>query len=181
MNNEARARARRVRIMIFDVDGIMTDGRLYYTSSGEEMKAFHTLDGHGVKMLREAGIEVALLTARESPMVQRRARELGIDRVVQGASDKHAGYLGLLADCGLQPGDAGYAGDDLMDLPVLLDCAFAASVPGAAPAVRSRVHYVSQTAAGAGAVREICEFILQAQDRLDEVLAPYLAKAPGRP
>ena len=125
-------------------------------------------------------VQVALLTARKSAMVTRRARELGIERVMQGAADKHAGYRELLAACALQPDCAGYAGDDLMDLPVLLDCAFAASVPGAAPAVRDRVHYVTRCEGGGGAVREICEFILHAQGRLDEALAPYLTARPGR-
>ena len=169
-----RDRARRVRLMVFDVDGIMTDGHLYFTSSGEEMKAFHTLDGHGVKMLRECGIEVALLTARQSQIVARRAAELGITRVIQGASDKRAGFESLLRDCGLTAEQAGYAGDDLLDLPVLLRCGFAATVPQAPEAVRSRVHYISRAGSGKGAVREICEYILSAQGRLDQVIAPYL-------
>lgn len=174
MTGSAQERARGIRLMIFDVDGVMTDGRVYLGNSGEEMKAFHILDGHGVKMLREAGVEIALLTARESRIVARRADELGIVHVRQGVADKRSGFDALLEQCRLQPKDAGYAGDDLIDLPVLIRCGFAASVPHAPEAVRSRVHYVSRAAGGQGAVREICEFILRAQGTLDSAISAYL-------
>ena len=174
MNSDAVHRAARVRFMAFDVDGIMTDGRLYMTQSGDEMKAFHTLDGQGIKLLKESGIEVALLTARNSAIVARRADELGIGMLRQGVSDKLAALAELLDDCKLSIDDAGYAGDDLVDLPVLRRCVFSASVPNAAEAVRSRVHYVTHVAAGNGAVRELCEFILQAQGKLDTAIARYV-------
>ncbi len=174
MTADAMERARRVRLMIFDVDGVLTDGRLYLTDSGEEMKSFHTLDGHGLKMLREAGVEIALLTARTSKVVARRAAELGIEHVLQGAADKRAGFAALLSRCGLDAGDAGYIGDDLVDLPVLIRCGFAASVPHAPAAVRSRVHYLTRASGGQGAVRELCEFILTAKGALESAIAPYL-------
>lgn len=161
--------------MVFDVDGVLTDGGLYFNDQGEEMKAFHTLDGHGLKMLRESGVEVAILTARTSAIVARRARELGISRVVQGAADKRAAFEVLLAECRLGPEASGYAGDDLVDLPVLLRCGFAASVPDAPEAVRMRVHYVTSAAGGRGAVRELCEFIMQSQGTFDAALVPYLS------
>ncbi len=157
MTPDARERARAVRLMIFDVDGVMTDGRLYFSNSGEEMKSFHTLDGQGVKMLKESGVEVALLTARQSQIVTRRAAELGITHVRQGASEK-----------------AGYAGDDLVDLPVLMRCGFAASVPEAPEAIRGRVHYVTRAGGGAGAVRELCEFIMESQGSLEAAIARFL-------
>ncbi len=174
MNPEAMERARAVRIMIFDVDGVMTDGRLYFSNGGEEMKAFHTLDGQGVKMLRESGVEVALLTARQSQIVARRAAELGIARIRQGASDKRAGFEDLLRECGMDAAAAGYAGDDLVDLPVLMRCGFAASVPEAPEAVRGKAHYVTRVGGGRGAVREICEFIMQAQGTFEPAIARYL-------
>ena len=174
MSPDAKERARAIRIMVFDVDGVMTDGRLYFSNSGEEMKAFHTLDGQGLKMLRESGVEIAILTARQSRVVARRAAELGITHVRQGAADKRAGFADILADCGLQAANAGYIGDDLVDLPVLTRCAFAASVPEAPEAIRSRVHYVTSAAGGHGAAREVCEFILRAQGRFEQALARYL-------
>ena len=174
MSPDAKERARAIRIMVFDVDGVMTDGRLYFSNSGEEMKAFHTLDGQGLKMLRESGVEIAILTARQSRVVARRAAELGITHVRQGAADKRAGFADILADCGLQAANAGYIGDDLVDLPVLTRCAFAASVPEAPEAIRSRVHYITSAAGGHGAAREVCEFILRAQGRFEQALARYL-------
>jgi len=176
MTPDAKERARAIRIMVFDVDGVMTDGRLYFSNGGEEMKSFHTLDGQGVKMLRESGVEVALLTARQSQIVARRAAELGIVRVRQGAADKRAGFDDLISECGLTADKAGYIGDDLVDLPVLVRCGFAASVPEAPEAVRSRVHYVSRAGGGRGAVRELCEFIMDAQGTLEAAISQYLRR-----
>lgn len=175
MNELAVERARNVRLMVFDVDGVLTDGRLYFNDRGEEMKAFHTLDGHGLKMLRESGVEVAILTARRSDIVERRARELGITLVRQGVADKLAGFRELLAHCRHESAAAGYMGDDLVDLPVLSRCGFAASVPNAPEAVRSRVHFVTRASGGQGAVRELCEFIMAGQGTLQAAIAPYLA------
>jgi 3-deoxy-D-manno-octulosonate 8-phosphate phosphatase (KDO 8-P phosphatase) len=176
MTEDAVGRARAVRLMVFDVDGVMTDGRLYMSNSGEEMKAFHILDGQGVKMLRESGVEVALLTARRSQIVARRAAELGIARVCQGVSDKRSAFDALLSECRLDRTSAGFAGDDLVDLPVLTCCGFAASVPHAPEAVRSRVHYITRAGGGEGAVREICEYVMRAQDTLERAIAAYLRK-----
>lgn len=174
MSAEARERARNVRLMIFDVDGVMTDGKLYYTSSGEEMKAFHTLDGQGVKMLMESGVEVALLTARQSKIVERRAAELGITRLRQGASHKLAGFQDLMREAGVNAESTGYAGDDLVDLVVLLQCGFSATVPEAPQSVSSRVHYVCNRGGGQGAVRELCEFILECQGTLEAAVSRFL-------
>lgn len=174
MTPDARERARSVRIMIFDVDGVMTDGRLYFSNSGEEMKSFHTLDGQGVKMLRESGVEIALLTARQSQIVARRAAELGITHLRQGASDKRAGFDDLLRECGFDAAAAGYAGDDLVDLPVLVRCGFAASVPDAPEAVRGKAHYVTRAGGGRGAARELCEFIMQSQGTLEAAISRYM-------
>jgi 3-deoxy-D-manno-octulosonate 8-phosphate phosphatase (KDO 8-P phosphatase) len=171
----AAGRARNVRLMAFDVDGVLTDGTLYIATSGEEFKAFNILDGHGLRMLRDGGVQLAILSGRESPAVVRRAQELGIDHVHQGLKEKLPAFKALCARSGVTAEQCGFVGDDYPDLPVLLRCGFAASVPGAPEAVRSRVHYVTRAAGGRGAVRELCEFVLDAQGRLDRALGRYLA------
>jgi 3-deoxy-D-manno-octulosonate 8-phosphate phosphatase (KDO 8-P phosphatase) len=166
-------RAAQVRLMIFDVDGVLTDGRLYYGAAGEAMKAFHVRDGHGVKLLREGGIEVAILTARQSEIVAGRARELGIERVVQGAADKAAGFERVLSDARVSAEHCGYMGDDWPDLAVLARVGFAATVADAAPEVRAAAHWVASAAGGHGAVRELAEFVLRAQGRFGALLARH--------
>jgi 3-deoxy-D-manno-octulosonate 8-phosphate phosphatase (KDO 8-P phosphatase) len=172
---DALERARRVKLMLFDVDGVLTDGALWYGPAGEEVKAFHAADGHGIKMLGEQGVQLALLSGRASPAVAARGTELGIGHVLLGIADKRRAYEALLAKLGLPAEAAGYMGDDLVDLPVLLRCGFACSPPSAPEDVRSRVHYVAGTPAGAGAVREVCEFVLRAQGRFERALKEYLA------
>jgi 3-deoxy-D-manno-octulosonate 8-phosphate phosphatase (KDO 8-P phosphatase) len=174
VDEEILARARLVRLMIFDVDGVLTDGRLYFSDRGEEIKAFNIQDGHGIKMLQSSGVRIAILTARNSAIVERRARELGINHVRQGMSDKLAGFQDLLVECGLEARQAGYIGDDLVDLPVLTRSGLAVSVPDAPELVRSRAHYVTAARGGRGAVRELCEMILHAQGNFDAAVAPYL-------
>ena len=174
MTQDAANRAASIRLMIFDVDGILTDGRLYISDQGEAMKAFHVHDGHGLKMLQDAGIRVGILSSRASPIVSRRASELGVELVVQGAHDKGAAFATILKDNSLKPFDAGFMGDDLVDLPVLTRCGFAATVPDAPGIVRERSHYVSSSRGGQGAVREVSEFILRAQGRIEDAIARYL-------
>jgi 3-deoxy-D-manno-octulosonate 8-phosphate phosphatase (KDO 8-P phosphatase) len=171
---DALERARRVKLMLFDVDGTLTDGNLWYGSSGEEIKAFHSFDGHGIKMLAKSGVRIALLTGRSSPAVAARAAELGIEEVLQGITDKRKTYEALLERLGLAQDAAGYMGDDLVDVPVLRRCGFACAVREAPEEVRKQVHYVAAAAAGAGAAREVCEFIMRAQDTFGEVLKEYL-------
>jgi len=171
----AAARARNVRLMIFDVDGVLTDGTLFVTAQGEEFKAFNILDGHGLRMLRASGVDLAIISGRKSGAVARRAQELGIEHVHQGIAEKVPAFEALCATSGVTPDQCGFVGDDYPDLPVLLRCGFAASVPGAPAAVRSRVHYVTRAAGGRGAVRELCEFVLDAQGKLDAALGRYLA------
>ncbi|MCX8003495.1 MAG: HAD hydrolase family protein [Burkholderiaceae bacterium] len=168
-----QARAARVRLMVFDVDGVLTDGRLYFGPEGDTMKAFHARDGHGIKLLQAAGIEVALLTARTSPIVARRAQELGIARVLQGQADKWAGLQALCAGAGRAAQDCGYMGDDWPDLPVLTRVGFAAAVADAAPEVKAVAHWVSSRAGGGGAVRELAEFVLRAQGRFEDLLMQH--------
>jgi 3-deoxy-D-manno-octulosonate 8-phosphate phosphatase (KDO 8-P phosphatase) len=168
-------RARAVRLMAFDVDGVLTDGALYVTDGGEEIKAFHTLDGLGVKLLQSTGVSVAFVTARQSRLVARRASELGVAHLFQGVDDKLAVLEGLCTRLGIALTACGYMGDDLPDLPLLTRCGLAATVPEAPEAVRARAHYVSRKPAGRGAVREICELILSAQGELDAAVGRYLA------
>ena len=171
--SDALARARRVRLVIFDVDGVLTDGRLWYGPGGEQLKAFHAFDGHGVKLLELGGLKTALISGRESQAVAERARELGIEHVIQGADDKQAAFRGLLRRTGLKREASAYMGDDVVDMAVLKRCGFAC-VPHEAPEeVRRCAHYVASAPAGHGAAREVCEFILEAQGKLGRVLARF--------
>lgn len=170
----ARRRAEGLKLMIFDVDGVMTDGTLYYSERGEELKAFNSRDGHGIKMLRQYGVEVALITARNSRALELRAANLGIAHVYQGAEDKRAAYAALLAHLDLAAAQSGYMGDDLPDLPLLTRCGFAATVAAAPQALKSRAHYVARAPGGQGAVREVCEFILRAQGALERAISAHL-------
>ena len=172
--SDAIERARPLRLMGFDVDGVLTDGVLFFTDEGAEIKAFHTLDGLGLKLLRDAGIELALVSGRSSRAVAARAANLGVARVYQGVDDKLAMFERLRAELALEPGACGFMGDDLPDLPVLMRCGFAASVPEAPEAVRARVHYVSRAPGGRGAAREVCELILRAKGALEAAVGGYL-------
>jgi 3-deoxy-D-manno-octulosonate 8-phosphate phosphatase (KDO 8-P phosphatase) len=156
-------RAARVRLVVLDVDGVLTDGRLYYGPEGESMKVFDVRDGHGVKMLMARGIDVAILSARNSAIVDRRARELGISRVTQGRGDKAAGFSELLAAAALKAEEAAFIGDDLPDLPVLRRAGFAITVEDARDEVKAAAHWVTPRAGGHAAVRAAAEFILRAQ------------------
>ena len=168
-------RAKRVRIAAFDVDGILTDGRLYYTDGGEELKAFHVQDGHGIKMLRDTGVAVAIITSRTSRVVANRARDLGIELLYQGVANKLDAMRDLLKRLNLDIEAASYMGDDVVDLPVLRRCGLAVSVPEAPALVRKHAHYVTSARGGHGAAREFAEFVMHAQGTLDARLAEYLA------
>lgn len=167
-------RAQRLRLLIFDVDGVMTDGRLYYTDNGEEMKAFNVRDGQGIKLLQAGGVAAAIITSRRSRLVELRAQNLGIAHLVQGAEDKAAAFADLLASLGLQADAAGFVGDDIVDLPVLKRCGLAITVPDAPEILRQQAHYVTRARGGHGAVREACELVLQAQGALGRAMEPYL-------
>lgn len=161
--------------MIFDVDGVLTDGTLWYGSAGDELKAFHAFDGHGMKMLATSGVPCALLTGRKSAAVSARAAELEIELVFQGVDDKLGVFREMLEKKNLQPEEAGFMGDELVDLPVLTRCGFACAPREAPQEVRSRVHYVASAPAGRGAAREVCELLMRAQGSLERALQGYLA------
>lgn len=167
------ARAREIKLLALDVDGVLTDGHIYMGAQGELMKAFHIQDGKGVNMLRQAGIDVAIVTARESEFVLRRAEELKIEHVLQGRQDKWSAVESLLVELGLEPAQLAFAGDDLVDVPVLRRAGLAVAVANAHPFVRCHSHWQTRRAGGSGAVRELCELILHAQGLLEAQLERY--------
>lgn len=171
----ALTQAAHIKLMIFDVDGILTDGSLHFGPDGEIIKTFNVLDGHGIKMLQQSGVAAAIISARQSPIVLKRATDLGIRHVQQGIHDKRSAFEQLLKETSLSADVCGFVGDDVIDLPILMRVGFSASVPNGHPEVRSRVHYVTQAAGGRGAAREICDLILRAQGNYEAALAPYLA------
>ena len=163
----AIARARAVRLALFDVDGVLTDGRLYYGPGGEAMKVFNILDGHGLKMLARSGVATGLLSGRRSEATAARARELGMPHVILGVDDKLAHFERLRAQLGLEASQCSFMGDDLPDAPVLACCGLAVATANAVPEVKAIAHLVTQAAGGSGAVREFCEFVMRAQGTLD--------------
>lgn len=167
---DVRARARQIRLLALDVDGTLTDGRLHLTAEGDEIKSFHVLDGQGLKLLRDVGIDVALITARNSPIVTRRAAELGLEHVYQGSHDKLGCLRALCQILALGPEQTAFIGDDLPDLPVLGWVGLAVAPANAHPWVRTRVHWITRNGGGNGAARELCDLILDAQGQLDALL-----------
>jgi 3-deoxy-D-manno-octulosonate 8-phosphate phosphatase (KDO 8-P phosphatase) len=164
--DEVTRRARAVRLAIFDVDGVMTDGTIFIGAQGEVFKAFNILDGHGVKMLQSSGIAAAIISGRSSEAVVRRAAELSIEHVVQGSPDKSAAFDALVASLDLSADQCAFVGDDLPDLGVMRRCGLAVAVANAVDPVKSAAHYVTRASGGKGAVREFCELVLRAQGQL---------------
>jgi 3-deoxy-D-manno-octulosonate 8-phosphate phosphatase (KDO 8-P phosphatase) len=158
------SRARRVRLLVLDVDGVLTDGRLHITGQGEETKVFHVRDGSGLVALQRAGVPVAIISGRESAAVTRRAAELGIAHVRQGIADKGATLDALLAQLGLSHEGLGCVGDDTPDVPMLERAALAVAVADAHPSARAVAHWVTPTPGGHGAVRDVCDLLLAARD-----------------
>lgn len=170
---EVRARIEKVKLLVLDVDGVLTDGRLYYHDDGTESKAFDVRDGHGIKLAQRAGIEVALISGRSSPCVDKRAADLEITEVVQGPKDKVPTFERLLSEKGLGPEQAAFMGDDLVDLPVMRRAGFAVTVADASEHLFEAAHYVTLAPGGRGAVREVVELILAAQGAWEKLVARY--------
>lgn len=170
-------RARSTQLVIFDIDGVLTDGSLFFDNQGEEYKAFNSKDGHGIRMLLESGLEMALITGRQSELVLHRADNLKVprNRIWQGYRDKRPAFADLLAQTGLKPENIAYVGDDVVDLPVMTQVGFAIAVNDAHYYVKQHAHWVTQTAGGCGAAREVCELLLHAHGKLQAKLASYLA------
>jgi 3-deoxy-D-manno-octulosonate 8-phosphate phosphatase (KDO 8-P phosphatase) len=169
-----QSRAQSIRLIAFDVDGIMTDGGLFLSDSGEEFKRFNSLDGHGLKMLVASGVIPAIITGRTSRCVELRAQNIGITHVFQGVENKLEILRALLAQLNLTAADAAFMGDDVVDLPAMRHAGLAITVPEAPQAVRDHAHYVTLRNGGHGAVREACELLMSAQGTLDAQLEPYL-------
>jgi 3-deoxy-D-manno-octulosonate 8-phosphate phosphatase (KDO 8-P phosphatase) len=172
---EHMQRAARVKVMIFDVDGVMTDGSLTYDANGEATKTFYVLDGLGIQLLQRTGVQTAIISARQSPIVVTRAKDLGINHVYQGIHDKRVAFAKLLEATGATVEQCGYIGDDVIDLPLLSKVGFAVTVPTGHPEVQHRAHYVTRAPGGRGAVREVCDMVMRAQGTYEKALAPYFA------
>lgn len=158
--------ARQVRIAIFDVDGVLSDGGLHYAEAGDAMKTFDVRDGMGMKLLQDSGVDLAIITSRRAGSVRERAADLGIRHVRQGVADKYSAFEALLAELGLTAEQAAFLGDDLVDLPVLRRCGFAATVADAPALLKRHADYVTRATGGRGAAREFCEVILHNQGML---------------
>lgn len=162
-----------VRLLVLDVDGVLTDGGIIYSAGGEELKRFHVRDGSALTWWRQAGLRAAILTGRSSPVVARRAAELGVEYLQQGCADKFVAYRALLAACGVKPHEVCAVGDDLPDIPMLRNSGLAVAVADACVEVRAAVHYVTRAAGGCGAVREVVELVLRSQGRWQAAVAGY--------
>ncbi len=163
-----------VRLLILDVDGVLTDGGLQFDNRGEEYKTFNSLDGHGIRMLLDSGIEVAIITGRKSKIVSHRMGDLGVKHLYQGCRDKLTAFEDLLQKTGLEPGQVAYVGDDLQDLRIMRCVGLAVAVQNAHGFVKQHCDWVTTRSGGSGAVREVTDFILQSQSLLDALQNSYL-------
>lgn len=169
------ARAARVKLVVFDVDGVLTDGRLLLGDNGVEYKAFHSRDGHGMKMLRSTGVELAVITGRRSKLVAERMATLGITHVHQGHAHKLPVFEQLTAELGFQPSQVAYVGDDVVDLGIMARVGLAVAVADAHPLVLENAHWRTASLGGRGAAREVCDLIMNAQGTLDDAHRRYLS------
>jgi 3-deoxy-D-manno-octulosonate 8-phosphate phosphatase (KDO 8-P phosphatase) len=172
--NDFLERAKRIKLIAFDVDGVMTDGRLIIGDDGLEYKAFNSLDGLGMKLLKASGVEMAIITGRTSKVVTQRAESTGVAHFYQGVEDKLGAFKELIKLSDLQSEQCAFMGDDVVDLPPMRHGGLAITVPNGHPLVKKYAHYITTQQAGQGAVREVCELIMQAQGTLDAQLAQYL-------
>jgi 3-deoxy-D-manno-octulosonate 8-phosphate phosphatase (KDO 8-P phosphatase) len=171
-------KARRVKLLILDVDGILTTGAIYYGSNDFQMRGFHIHDGLGIKLMQKAGIPIAIISGKQSDVVKKRLQDLHVEHMYLGHEDKRPAYQDLKTRLGLEDQDIAYMGDDLPDLPLLRQAGFSATVPDAPQIITQTVDYISKKNAGLGAVRELCELILNAQQKLDSVIESYIL--PGK-
>lgn len=174
MTEDTLALARAIKLLILDVDGVLTDGRLYYDNQGNEMKTFCTQDGQGIKTLQRNGVQVAIITGRKSDLVARRARELGISLVIQGREDKWQALSEVFESLGLEPHEIAHMGDDWPDLSIMTRVGLALTVPNAHTSVAKHAHWVSHRAGGEGAVRDACDLLLQAQGHYEAAMQKHI-------
>jgi 3-deoxy-D-manno-octulosonate 8-phosphate phosphatase (KDO 8-P phosphatase) len=168
------ARARRIKLVLMDCDGVLTDGRLWLMADGDEQKAFHARDGQGISLCHHAGLQTGIITGRRSSAVERRAQDLKMSYVRQYAKDKTKSLEEILVEAGVSADECAYIGDDVADIPVMRRVALAVAVADAVPETKQAAHFVTQLAGGKGAVREVCDLILKAQGKWDEVLSRFL-------
>ena len=166
-------RAKKIKLVIFDVDGVMTDGGITIGDDGQEYKTFNTQDGLGMKLLKASGVQMAIITGRTSNVVKQRSESTGVAHFYQGVDDKLVAFNDLITKLNIAPEQTAFMGDDIVDMPPMLRCGLAVSVPAAPDSVKQRAHYVTRKEGGHGAVRELCELIMQAQGTLEAQLAPF--------
>ena len=174
LSPDLKQRARKTKLLILDVDGVLTSAQLFIGSGGEIIKAFNTLDGHGIKMLQESGVQTAIITARNDSAVSHRAEQLGITHYFHGIADKKTAFAQLCVRAAVSPDECAMVGDDVIDLPVLSRCGFPIAVANAHEFVKRHAAYVTQKSGGFGAVREVSDLIMDAQNTLSAVLNGYL-------
>ena len=171
--DEIARRAARVKLLLLDCDGVLTDGRITLLGDGDEQKSFHTRDGHGLVLLHRAGLQSGVISGRTSSALERRARDLGVRHVRQGTHDKIVEFREVLASAGVSEDETAFVGDDVTDIPLMRRCVLAVAVADATDDTRAHAHYVTRLAGGFGAVREVCELILKAQGRREELMKRY--------
>jgi len=173
MTSEVQKRAARIKLLLMDCDGVLTDGRVWLFEDGEEQKGFHTRDGLGIDLLHRAGLRSGIISGRTSTAVQKRAQGLGMSYVIQGCEDKRRAFAETIEQAGVENLEVAYIGDDLNDIPLMLQSGLGVAVADAALEARAHAHFVTNAAGGFGAVREVCELILKAQGRWEELVARY--------
>ncbi len=167
-------KAKKLKLLILDVDGVLTDGRLFFDDQGKEYKCFHARDGHGIKLLRQTGVEVAVISGRQSNSVAMRMKSLGVEAVYQGHENKIAAFNEIVKKMSIEPEQIAHVGDDLLDLPIMTRVGLSIAVHDANHFVKENADWCTQTQGGLGAVREVCDFIMQAQGTFDSVLEKYM-------
>jgi 3-deoxy-D-manno-octulosonate 8-phosphate phosphatase (KDO 8-P phosphatase) len=174
LSPEQIEKIKQLKLLILDVDGVLTDGRLFFDQQGNEYKCFHARDGHGLKLLKQTGVEIAVISGRSSATVALRMKNLGIEHVYQGHENKRMAFQEILQNLQLSPNQVAHVGDDLLDLPIMTQVGFAIAVQDANFAVKQYAEWCTQTLGGQGAVREVCDLIMQVQGSFDKVLQGYL-------
>lgn len=174
MNDLIAEKARKLKLLILDVDGVLTDGKLFFDHQGNEYKAFHARDGHGIKLLRKTGVEVAVISGRKSPSVAIRMQSLGVNLIYQGFEDKRSAFNEIITRLQLDPEQTGYMGDDLLDLPLIVRAGLAVAVKDAVDEVKHYAHLTTRLPGGNGAVREVCDLIMRAQGHFQALVDEYL-------
>jgi len=167
-------KAKKIKLVVFDIDGVMTDGSLFFGDDGQEYKAFNSFDGHGLRMLQECGVKAAVITGRKSKVVEHRMRDLGVTLIYQGYRDKTPAFKALLEEVKLPLDEITYVGDDVVDLPIMSQLNFAIATQNAHPFVKQHAHWITPRSGGRGAARDVVEFILDAKGLLEDKLNSYL-------